>query len=133
MWDYTHFLHVTPAEAGVYRASLSPNPGFKRLTVMGGKLEVLDGNGSVAEDNTIMANTGQRHKGEKSYYVYMLASRRNGTLYIGITSDLVKRVYEHRNDLVSGFTKPYRAHRLVYYETTADVGSAISREKQLKA
>ena len=64
---------------------------------------------------------------ENRYYVYMLASRRNGTLYIGSTSDLAKRVYEHKNDLVDGFTKKYGVHALVYYESTGDVRSAITR------
>ena len=69
----------------------------------------------------------------KSYYVYILASKRNGTLYIGITSDLIKRVYEHKNNLVDGFTKKYKIHNLVYFEETNDVQSAIKREKQIKA
>jgi putative endonuclease len=69
---------------------------------------------------------------EKQYFVYILASKRNGTLYICITSDLIKRIYEHRNNLVNGFTKKYNVHTLVYYETTGDVHSAILRERQLK-
>jgi putative endonuclease len=64
--------------------------------------------------------------------VYILASDRNGTLYIGVTSDLLKRVNEHRNDAVDGFTKKYGIHRLVYYESHGDMLSAIEREKQLK-
>lgn len=64
--------------------------------------------------------------------VYILASKRNGTLYIGVTSDLSKRVWEHKNDLVDGFTKRYRIHRLVYYELHEDMTLAISREKQMK-
>ena len=68
----------------------------------------------------------------KSYYVYILAGKRNGTLYIGITSDLKKRVFQHKNNLSEGFTKKYRVHSLVYYEHTGDVISAIEREKQLK-
>ena len=64
--------------------------------------------------------------------VYILASRRNGTLYIGVTSDLVKRVWQHRNDLVEGFTKKYRVHHLVYYELHNDMGAAVRRERQLK-
>ncbi len=66
------------------------------------------------------------------YYVYMMASRGNGTLYIGVTNDLIKRVYEHRNDAVDGFTKRYKVHTLVYYEEANDVNAAILREKALK-
>jgi len=68
----------------------------------------------------------------KQYYVYILASKRNGTLYIGVTSDLIKRVYEHKNNLIDGFTKEYNIHDLVYFEETNDVHAAITREKQLK-
>ncbi len=66
------------------------------------------------------------------YWVYILASRKNGTLYIGVTSDLVKRVYEHKNSLVEGFTKQYHVHDLVYDEQCGDVNAAIGREKQMK-
>jgi len=62
----------------------------------------------------------------------MLASKRNGTLYIGVTNDLVRRVYEHKEGLVEGFTKKYKVDRLVYFEETNDVESAITREKRLK-
>jgi putative endonuclease len=68
----------------------------------------------------------------KSYYVYILASKRNGTLYVGVTNNLIKRVWQHKNDLTEGFTKQYQVHRLVYLEETSDVESAILREKQLK-
>jgi len=68
----------------------------------------------------------------KNYYVYILASKRNGTLYIGVTSNLIKRIYEHKNNLVEGFTKKYFVHDLVYYEETTDINSAIEREKRLK-
>ena len=68
----------------------------------------------------------------KQYFVYILASKRNGTLYAGITSDLVKRAWEHRNDLVDGFTNKYKVHRLVYYESYERPIEAIAREKQLK-
>ncbi len=66
------------------------------------------------------------------YYVYILASRKKGTLYIGVTSDLVKRIYEHKHDLVEGFTKEYKVHNLVYFELTESIESAIAREKKLK-
>ena len=65
-------------------------------------------------------------------YVYILASKRNGTLYIGVTGDLIKRVYEHKNDFVDGFTKKYRVHSLVYYKQCDDIELAISEEKRLK-
>jgi putative endonuclease len=65
------------------------------------------------------------------YYVYILASKRNGTLYIGVTNDLIKRIYEHKNDLVDGFTKKYRVHMLVYFEQTNDIRTALQREKRL--
>ncbi|MGD0779308.1 MAG: GIY-YIG nuclease family protein [Dehalococcoidales bacterium] len=68
----------------------------------------------------------------KSGYVYILASKRNGTLYIGVTSDLIKRVYEHKNDFVDGFAKKYKVHSLVYYKQCDDIESAISEEKRLK-
>lgn len=68
----------------------------------------------------------------KICYVYILASKRNGTLYIGVTSNLIKRIYEHKNNLIDGFTKKYNVHFLVYYEQFLDSYSAISREKQLK-
>ena len=64
--------------------------------------------------------------------VYIMASKPNGTLYIGVTSDLAKRVWEHKNESVDGFTKRYGVHRLVYYELHDDMLSAITREKQLK-
>jgi putative endonuclease len=69
---------------------------------------------------------------EKSPAVYIMASRRNGTLYIGVTSDLAQRVSLHRQDLIEGFTKKYRVHRLVYYEMHPTMDAAILREKQLK-
>jgi len=68
----------------------------------------------------------------KLAYVYILASKRNGTLYIGVTSDLIKRIYEHKNGFVDAFTKKYKVHLLVHYEQFLDIYSAISREKQLK-
>ena len=68
----------------------------------------------------------------KPYYMYILASRKNGTLYIGVTSDLIRRVWQHKNDIHEGFTKKYSVHRLVWYEETQDIEAAILREKQMK-
>lgn len=68
----------------------------------------------------------------KQAAVYILASQRNGTLYTGVTSDLVKRVWEHKNDLADGFTKKYGVHMLVYFELHGDMMAAITREKQVK-
>jgi putative endonuclease len=65
--------------------------------------------------------------------VYILASGKYGTLYIGVTSDLIKRIWEHKNDVVAGFTKQYGVHMLVWFEQHATMESAISREKALKA
>ncbi len=70
--------------------------------------------------------------GVKCGYVYMLASKPNGTLYIGVTSNLVRRVSEHREGIVDGFTKRYGVHRLVYFEKCESIVSAISREKKMK-
>ena len=66
------------------------------------------------------------------YYVYILASQRNGTLYIGVTSDLAKWVYEHKQNLVDGFSKKYNVHELVYYDVHYEIEEAITREKQIK-
>ncbi len=65
-------------------------------------------------------------------YVYILANRRNGTLYIGVTSDLVRRVYDHKHGSVEGFSKKYKTHSLVYYEIHERIEGAILREKQMK-
>jgi putative endonuclease len=67
-----------------------------------------------------------------SYFVYILASKRNGTLCIGVINDLVRTVYEHKADLVPGFTRRYSVHTLVCFEETGDVEAAILREKQMK-
>ena len=69
---------------------------------------------------------------EKASYVYILASQQNGTLYIGITSDLVKRVWEHKNKVAPGFAAQYNVNKLVYYEQHSDIVEAIRREKALK-
>ena len=69
---------------------------------------------------------------ERSYWVYMLANKIGGTLYIGVTNDLVRRVYQHKEELAAGFTKKYEVHRLVYFEQHSDIEAAIRREKRLK-
>ena len=69
---------------------------------------------------------------DKQLAVYILASKRNGTLYTGVTSDLRKRIWEHKNDLVEGFTKKYQVHLLVWYEIHETMESAILREKRIK-
>lgn len=68
----------------------------------------------------------------KTYYIYILASKKNGTLYIGMTSNLIRRVYEHKEGFIEGFTKKYNVKTLVYFEATNDINSAIAREKRLK-
>ena len=67
-----------------------------------------------------------------AFYVYLLASKKHGTLYLGVTNDLVRRVYEHRAKVVAGFTKRYDVGKLVWFEIYGDVTSAITREKELK-
>ena len=69
---------------------------------------------------------------ERTYYVYLLASRRNGTLYVGVTNNLSRRVWEHKEGVIDGFTKEYDVKLLVYYESYPDVRDAIQREKNIK-
>jgi putative endonuclease len=68
----------------------------------------------------------------KKGYIYIMASKRNGTLYIGVTSNLLKRVYEHKNNIIKSFTSQYAVHNLVYFEETNEIRTAIEREKQIK-
>jgi len=68
----------------------------------------------------------------KQYYVYILASKKNGTLYICVTNDLICRIYEHREGLIDGFTKKYNVKELVYYEIHSEISEAIKREKAMK-
>ncbi len=67
------------------------------------------------------------------YYVYLLTNKLNIALYVGVTNNLERRLYEHKNELADSFTKRYHIHKLVYYETTPDVRAAIEREKQIKS
>jgi len=67
-----------------------------------------------------------------SSYVYIITNKRNGTLYIGVTSNMIKRIYEHKNSFVDGFSKKHKLYMLVYYEQHLDIEAAIAREKQLK-
>ena len=69
---------------------------------------------------------------EKQYFVYLLASKPYGTLYVGVTSNLIQRVFQHKEGLVDGFTKKYNVHQLVYYEVQLDIREAILREKRIK-
>ena len=68
----------------------------------------------------------------KIFYVYIIASKRNGTLYVGVTRNLLKRISEHKSNLIDGFTKKYCVHKLVYYEDTDYFQAAVTREKQIK-
>ena len=67
-----------------------------------------------------------------NYFVYLMASAKNGTLYAGVTNDLVRRVYEHKNGLADGFTSRYRVHQLVWFDSTPSIEAAIHKEKQIK-
>ena len=66
------------------------------------------------------------------YYIYILSNWNDKVIYIGVTNNLKRRVYEHKNEIIDGFTKKYHVHKLVYYETTTEVKAALEREKQLK-
>ena len=70
---------------------------------------------------------------EHQYYVYLLTNKNNTVIYTGVTNDLKRRVYEHKEKMVDGFTKKYNVSKLVYFEATNDINSAIQREKQIKA
>ena len=83
------------------------------------------GTGSVISDTIAVVN--------KQYYVYIMTNNRNTVLYVGVTSDLIRRVYEHKEKLADGFTKKYNIVKLVYYEVLQDIENAILREKQIKA
>ena len=69
---------------------------------------------------------------QNTFYVYILTNQYNNVMYVGVTNNLRRRVYEHKNELVDGFTKKYHVHKLVYFESTNDPVAAIAREKQIK-
>ncbi|KKL70735.1 hypothetical protein LCGC14_2101940 [marine sediment metagenome] len=69
---------------------------------------------------------------EKIYYIYLLTNWNNKVMYVGVTNNLIRRIYEHKNKLVKGFTKKYNVNKLVYYEVTQDVIAALTREKEIK-
>jgi putative endonuclease len=106
---------VIPAQAGIQRLA---STGFFRIlqchSRAGGNPETLN------------------NRNMKKYYIYILASIRNGTLYIGMTNDLTRRVYEHKQGLIKGFTKTYQVHNLLYFEEFSEVTDAIVREKRVK-
>lgn len=83
----------------------------------------------------LVINIGCKLQGiqmKKYSYVYIITNKRNGTLYVGVTSNLIKRIYEHKNGFVDSFSKKYKLHKLVYYEQHLDIVAAITREKQIK-
>ena len=69
---------------------------------------------------------------DNKYYVYILTNWSNKVLYVGVTNDIIRRMYEHKNELIEGFTKKYHVHKLVYLEECSDIKAAITREKQIK-
>jgi len=87
---------------------------------------------SVCHTGGLTRNPGCSHNFLMQYFVYLMTSRRNGTLYVGVTNDLVRRVYQHKNGLVEGFTERYGVHLLVWFESTPSVEAAIHKEKQIK-
>ena len=80
----------------------------------------------------VVSGNPERIEMDKQFYVYILASKRNGTLYTGVTSIITERIWQHKNDMVEGFTKKYNVKILVYYEVHDNADSAINREKQIK-
>ena len=78
------------------------------------------------------AKAGSRAKRRTMYYVYILTNKTDAVMYIGVTNDLRRRLYEHKNEQIEGFTKKYHVHKLVYFEEYSEVNDAIAREKQLK-
>jgi len=84
------------------------------------------------EDRTQGVRSEGREPNLKRYFIYLLASKPYGTLYVGVTGDLAERTWQHRSDLIDGFTKKYGVHLLVWFEEWGDIRDAIGREKQIK-
>ena len=112
---------VIPADAGIQAYVLVWTPAFAGVTA-GERQWYL-----VGRELCLSSGEAVKHPS-----VYILASKRNGTLYVGVTSDLIKRVWQHKNDLADGFTKRYGVHRLVWYEQCRTMEVAIAREKAVK-
>ena len=100
-------------------------PNLSRLTPRLGQKTILS---SPSRD----LSRGKGTQVPKTYAVYMVASRRNGTLYTGVTGDLLSRIWQHRNNTADGFTKKYSVHRLVWYEFHREIHAAIARERKIK-
>jgi len=96
----------------------------------------LRGKMTLKAFNVILDRFGRTGSGilklMNQYYVYILASKKDGVLYIGVTNNLIRRIYEHKSEYLKGFSKKYFAKKLVYFEVTSDIESALQREKQLK-
>jgi putative endonuclease len=82
--------------------------------------------------NIVISTEGRDLMQEKNYYVYFITNWNSKVMYIGMTNDLKRRMYEHKNKIIKGFTEKYNVNRLVYFESTTDVNSAIAREKEVK-
>jgi len=93
---------------------------------------VNESNSTAVSSSSEAKDLGGQEKERIMYYVYILTNKSNKVMYIGITNDLQRRLYEHKNELVDGFTKKYHIHKLVYYESHKYVKEAILREKKLK-
>jgi putative endonuclease len=117
-------LDRRPPKAGAQRTPSCVDPRYLRADCRP--------DGHTPQRPAALALGGPNLQSEKQPAIYILASQRNGTLYIGVTSDLRQRVWQHRSDLVPGFTQQYGVHLLVFFELHATMESAIVREKQLK-
>jgi len=109
-----------------------PPTSFSRFPRHSLASHVIPAQAGIHKHFAITAPLAEAAVMQKSGYVYILASKPNGTLYIGVTSNLVKRIYEHKHDIYAGFSKTYGTKLLVYYEAHDEITAAITREKQMK-